>query len=167
MALGGACGGDGGVSRATGRDAPELGDCFSGWNTHAFSCSSLLIWLPFFPRLAYILKLSNENEWGNGAQHLLSPWKAVLEKVPAVNGIPIVVLFWQLQVPIYPWPSKGHPACLSTGFNLTVSNMSHVCEFIYVVWMGELATTTLPQEGSPVILFVEDLDNRKDPWLSS
>lgn len=41
--------------------------------------------------------------------------------------------------------------------------MSHVCEFIYVVWMGELATTTLPQEGSPVILFVEDLDNRKDP----
>lgn len=52
----------------------------------------------FSPPLAHIVKLSNENEWEKQSPKFVFSLKGSFGALPSVDGIPRMVLFWQLQM---------------------------------------------------------------------
>lgn len=55
-------------------------------------------YFPFSSPLAQVVRLSNENEWEKQRPTLAFSLKGSFGAVPAVDGIPRMTLFWQLQM---------------------------------------------------------------------
>lgn len=117
--------------------AMMLDDCVSEGNIHAPACSSLVTLFSLLPHPWHmfsnsVMKMNQRNR----AQHLFSPWKALLGTCLQWMAFPEWFYFGNFKC-TYPWPSKGCPACLSRGLNLIVS-ICLMCEFIYAICVVEL-----------------------------
>lgn len=75
-----------------------LGGCFSQQSVHTSSCSSLVNLLSLLPHPWHSLRLGHENGREKQSPTLAFSLKGSFGGVPAVDGMPRMALFWQLQM---------------------------------------------------------------------